>query len=684
LEKGLTENKPWTLCIDADVLPLPELQKLLQEARQLPIGFFEIQGLVFDKLLAAPRAAGNHLYRTYLMERALTLIPSGNSLRPETDMILAMANLGYPSHQSRCKVGLHDYEQSFQDIYAKASLHGHKHRFLMPLVRPLWQMLSRIDDDYRIALLALDDARQQQAKPPSVSRDYRKNEARNAPSRLGLLEKPALVCPTSDQMSAWIATGAWHGEAIAVSNQIASTIELGTFPEDENRLSVIVSKRVFDSKVDAKPPGTTPVVALVCSNVYPHFYLCAETVTGGMETRAALFGRGLAATGRWQVKFVVGDFGQPFQVRHEAIDFHIYQPEYRRAGRNVFPRLRKRRWFPALNLDRRDFFLLWQIPLITAFLAVPAFFFPRFWRRLRPKVVCCFGNNALSAEIIADCRRLGVGTILCLASEEDVSPNYRPGNRTLNNYGMPKWKGHYALTTADCLVVQTESQGKALQQHFGLPSILIRNPVHISPDDPKRWLPRNSREFVLWIGRADDFNKRPMAFIELARRCPDLHFLMIANRTNETIFHALQAACPDNLRIVEHVRPSEIWEYLSLARVFVNTSLYEGFPNTFLQCAVMGVPIVSLEVDPDGFLARHGCGVSAEGDPNNLRQAVLRLWGDAIQAEALAAASHRYVLEQHEVSERVAALEACIAHIAATGPKPRKLPWWGHLSRYSR
>ena len=107
------------------------------------------------------------------------------------------------------------------------------------------------------------------------------------------------------------------------------------------------------------------MVTLVCSNAYPHFDFCVPAIGGGMETRAALLAVNWPAQDAGASNFVVSDFGQPFLTRHEGIDFRIYQPTYRRAGRNVFPRFRERRWFPVLNLDRHDLDLLWQIPLIA-------------------------------------------------------------------------------------------------------------------------------------------------------------------------------------------------------------------------------------------------------------------------------------------------------------------------------
>jgi len=59
---------------------------------------------------------------------------------------------------------------------------------------------------------------------------------------------------------------------------------------------------------------------------------------------------------------------------------------------------------------------------------------------------------------------------------------------------------------------------------------------------------------------------------------------------------------------------SEIDSFFQRAKVFVNTSDAEGFPNTFIQACEFGVPILSLNVNPDGFLDEYDCGISCEGD----------------------------------------------------------------------
>jgi glycosyltransferase involved in cell wall biosynthesis len=78
------------------------------------------------------------------------------------------------------------------------------------------------------------------------------------------------------------------------------------------------------------------------------------------------------------------------------------------------------------------------------------------------------------------------------------------------------------------------------------------------------------------------------------------------------------------------------------ARVFVNTSEAEGFPNTFWQAWIRGVPVVSF-LDPDDVIRREGLGYAV---------ASLKEMGDA--AQHLATDSQAW----HETSARCRAYMA--------------------------
>jgi len=176
LQRGLADKRQWTLCIDADVLVLPALRNFITEAKGMPAHFAEAQALVADKLLPACRPAGNHLYRTALIPKALACLAGSTGLRPESAMVDALTKAGHPYHQSAWLIGLHDFAQAPSDIFDKAALHGHKHAYLGEILLPLWQRWAEHDADYRIALMAYLEARDTTV-PQEVARRSRSAEA---------------------------------------------------------------------------------------------------------------------------------------------------------------------------------------------------------------------------------------------------------------------------------------------------------------------------------------------------------------------------------------------------------------------------------------------------------------------------------------------------------------------------
>ncbi|MFT5465343.1 MAG: hypothetical protein ACI8UO_000437 [Verrucomicrobiales bacterium] len=159
LELGHEQGRPYTLCIDADVIPIgQQLLNLITEFEAMPKHVVELQGLVFDRLFLVDRPAGNHLYRTALLKKALKQIPAeGTSLRPESDMLSSLTKTGRPWLQSRINVGSHDFGQHYEDVYRKAFLHARKHAEFRDYLKATWSALAANRPDFRVALAALED-----------------------------------------------------------------------------------------------------------------------------------------------------------------------------------------------------------------------------------------------------------------------------------------------------------------------------------------------------------------------------------------------------------------------------------------------------------------------------------------------------------------------------------------------
>lgn len=160
LQLGIEKDREFILCVDADVLPFPaELITLIKEMEIKSKHVVEIQGLVFDNFFQVLRPAGNHLYRTSLASKALTMIPSNtDSLRPESEMLSKLIRAGNPWAQSKSIIGYHDFEQSHGDIYRKMFLTGIKHAEFSKYLIKLWSTLAPHSEDFVVAKKALLNA----------------------------------------------------------------------------------------------------------------------------------------------------------------------------------------------------------------------------------------------------------------------------------------------------------------------------------------------------------------------------------------------------------------------------------------------------------------------------------------------------------------------------------------------
>ncbi len=151
---GIEGGRPWTLCIDADVLVSSgAVGALLDMATQVDTRVCTLHGRILDKLFGVPRQGGARLYRTSLLPMALARIPSeGKTIRPESYVIKQMMREGHPWAVVPLVVGLHDFEQYYRDIFRKAYVHASKfHEHKESLIR-YWKRKAHEDADYQVAL----------------------------------------------------------------------------------------------------------------------------------------------------------------------------------------------------------------------------------------------------------------------------------------------------------------------------------------------------------------------------------------------------------------------------------------------------------------------------------------------------------------------------------------------------
>ena len=138
-----------------------------------------------------------------------------------------------------------------------------------------------------------------------------------------------------------------------------------------------------------------------------------------------------------------------------------------------------------------------------------------------------------------------------------------------------------------------------------------------------RSTPRTSKKQIdlLWVSRCQQL-KRPHFFLDLVEALPHARCTMICPCEDKELWNSVagRAAKLPNLQFIEKVPYHEIQEYYDQARAFVNTSTFEGFPNSFIQSGMGHVALLSLCIDPDGMIQVFGSGILANGSMEKMIQ----------------------------------------------------------------
>lgn len=312
-----------------------------------------------------------------------------------------------------------------------------------------------------------------------------------------------------------------------------------------------------------------------------------------------LLARALARRG-YDVSMVVGDYGQPDGASWDGVKtFKAYAvDEGLPIVRFLYPR-----WFKLHNAVSRANADIYYVSIAGTHLGQVALFTRLHGRKL----------------------------IFRIASDADCDPD-----RLLIQYWREIKLYNYGLQRADAILAQGVNQQQAMKRNYGRDSTVARM-LDVGPNHDYSLAERDIP--VLWVSNVRQV-KRPDRLMDLARVLPELQVHMVGGLVSEEprIFDVMRerAATISNLKFHGQVPYHAMSDFFERARLFVNTSDVEGFPNTYLQAWARGTPVVGF-FDPDGIIVREGLG-RAVANLEDMRTAVREL---SSNAEVWRAASER-------------------------------------------
>lgn len=372
----------------------------------------------------------------------------------------------------------------------------------------------------------------------------------------------------------------------------------------------------------AAAPRARPHVCFVAPHAWP--VLSADpriTEVGGAEVQQCILARLFAANG-YRVSMISLDYGQPDRVSIDGVRVHkAFRPQ---AG------------VPVLRFVHPRLTTMWRV-----------------LGEVGADIYYCRAAGMLAGVVAEFCRRRGRRSIYAGASDMD----FVRGEGGQIRYARDRWLYRRALARVDRIVAQNEVQRSTCRATYGREAVVIPSCYQLPPG---RDASRARRDCVLWVSTIRA-GKRPQLFLELARRLPQRRFVMVGGpgRDDPALYERMraEAATLGNVEFAGFVPLAQVEQHFDAARVFVNTSRFEGMPNTFLQAWARGVPTVGT-VDAGTPVHRRF------DDADDGARAIEALLADPLLWERASRACREHFARTHSGAETLARYASLFAGLA--------------------
>ncbi|MCU7830008.1 MAG: glycosyltransferase family 4 protein [Candidatus Thiodiazotropha sp. (ex Myrtea sp. 'scaly one' KF741663)] len=280
------------------------------------------------------------------------------------------------------------------------------------------------------------------------------------------------------------------------------------------------------------------------------------------------------------------------------------------------------------------------------------FFYPRWHsliRSLKKANADVYYQNCaeyVTGQVALWCRLNNRKFIYSVASDPDCDINL-PSLRTYREKVLYK----YGLKNANRIICQTKSQQNSLRLGFSLNSEVLPMPCPGPMDNliqPKHL--QDGKFHVLWVGRIASV-KRVEVLLDIAESLDGIIF-EIAGGADQELEYARnildRASAISNVILHGKLNREQLNKRYSAVSAFCNTSLYEGFPNTFLEAWSYCLPVVST-INPDTVITNNDIGINVKSTEEFINAFILLRDNEGIW-KSMSNRAREYYLANHSTN----------------------------------
>jgi len=220
---------------------------------------------------------------------------------------------------------------------------------------------------------------------------------------------------------------------------------------------------------------------------------------------------------------------------------------------------------------------------------------------------------------------------------------------------------NWGISLSAKIILQSKKQMKIIAPSLRKKSIIILK--GIDADFTHDINTFNNRSYFLWVGRFSKV-KRPELIKKIA--VSGLH-IKIIGKIDENYLPLLKELKKNlNVEYLGVLTPPELMKRYQEAFALINTSDYEGFPETFIEAWSAGTPVISLKFKMSDLMAGQG-GVYAEGSIDKMINAMKKLIDDRDFFDKMSESAQKLIREKYRFSNEMKSFIKAILEVEVKG-----------------
>jgi glycosyltransferase involved in cell wall biosynthesis len=208
------------------------------------------------------------------------------------------------------------------------------------------------------------------------------------------------------------------------------------------------------------------------------------------------------------------------------------------------------------------------------------------------------------------CRILNIKFIQRISNDNVINMGYVRNNSTIGRFFL-----FQGFRLSHHILCQNNFQLHGIKKRFPTKSVIkLSNPLYLK--DAALSEDREPGNYIAWLG-VYRMEKNLKRLYEIASLLRNEQFVIAGKESTnydpETKEYVEKLKLLPNVKFCGYLSRTQVLPYLARARFLLNTSVYEGFSNTFLESLSVGTPVITgAHVNPDSIISNNNLGIIYE------------------------------------------------------------------------